>query len=112
MVTSNLQNPDIGRNIGLRLAELAEQPYEPGNDDLLRTFGVYRQRPREDNFYMVRIRIPFGILRSHQLRVLGELANQHGRGLADITVRQNLQLHWVRPESLPAVMEELYAIGL
>lgn len=57
---------------------------------------------------MVRIRIPNGVLDSRQLRTIADLAERHGRGVADITVRQNFQLHWVTLESLPEVFQALW----
>jgi sulfite reductase (ferredoxin) len=57
---------------------------------------------------MVRIRIPNGVLDSRQLRTIADLAERHGRGVADITVRQNIQLHWVTLESLPEVFQALW----
>jgi len=57
---------------------------------------------------MVRIRMPNGVLDSRQLRTIADLAERHGRGIADITVRQNFQLHWVTLEGLPAVFEALW----
>ena len=63
-------------------------------------------------YFMVRMRIPNGILTSEQARVIADLAEKHGRGLADITVRQNVQLHWVAVESLPDVLQSLWRVGL
>src|SRR5271157_1527368 len=63
-------------------------------------------------YFMVRIRIPNGILRAGQLRTIADLSKRFGRGVADITVRQNIQLHWVTPESLPEVLEALEEHGL
>jgi len=63
-------------------------------------------------FFMVRIRIPNGLLSSHQARTIADLAERHARGVADITVRQNVQLHWVTIESLPEVLETLWRVGL
>jgi sulfite reductase (ferredoxin) len=62
--------------------------------------------------FMVRIRIPNGLLRSEQLRVIAGLARRYGRGVADLTVRQNIQLHWVTIEALPELLEELWRVGL
>ena len=62
--------------------------------------------------FMVRIRIPNGILRARQLRAIADLSQRFGRGVADITVRQNIQLHWVTAESLPEVLETLEQHGL
>ena len=62
--------------------------------------------------FMVRIRIPNGALHSHQLRAIADLAERHARGVADITVRQNIQLHWVALESLPEVFQALWLKGV
>ncbi len=63
-------------------------------------------------YFMLRIGIPNGILTSHQLREIGRIAREHGRNLADITTRQNIQLHWLTIESLPEVVDALDKIGL
>ncbi len=63
-------------------------------------------------YFMVRIRIPNGIVNSHQLRTVAHLAQQHARGIADITVRQNIQLHWISIEALPEVLDSLAQCGL
>jgi sulfite reductase (ferredoxin) len=63
-------------------------------------------------FFMVRIRIPNGLMTSEQVRAIASLAEKHGRGVADITVRQNIQLHWVTIESLPEVLQSLWNVGL
>jgi len=62
--------------------------------------------------FMVRIRIPNGIIESSQLRTIADLAERHGRGVADITVRQNFQLHWVTLEALPEVFRALWLQGV
>jgi sulfite reductase (ferredoxin) len=62
--------------------------------------------------FMVRIRIPNGIIESSQLRTIADLAERHGRGVADITVRQNFQLHWVTLEALPDVFRALWLQGV
>jgi sulfite reductase (ferredoxin) len=63
-------------------------------------------------YFMVRIRITNGLLTSRQLRTIADLSQQHARGSADLTVRQNIQLHWVTIESLPDILEALWAVGL
>ncbi len=63
-------------------------------------------------FFMMRIGIPNGIATAAQLRAIGTLARDHGRDLADITVRQAIQLHWLTIESLPAAVQMLDAVGL
>src|SRR5271163_1683235 len=89
-----------------------------------RSWGIYTQgdgqgviggangEGKATHFFMVRIRIPNGILRSAQLRSVADIAERHARGVADITVRQNFQLHWVTIESLPEVLGTLWRAGL
>jgi sulfite reductase (ferredoxin) len=89
-----------------------------------RSWGVYTQgdgagvvggkngEGKATPFFMVRIRIPNGLLSSHQARTIADLAERHARGVADITVRQNVQFHWVTIESLPEVLETLWRVGL
>ena len=55
------------------------------------------------DYFMMRIGIPNGIISSAPLRTIGGLTRKYARNLADITVRQNLQLHWLTIESLPEV---------
>ena len=62
--------------------------------------------------FMVRLRIPNGLLRSHQMRVIADITRRYARGIADLTVRQNIQLHWVTIEALPELLEELWRVGL
>jgi sulfite reductase (ferredoxin) len=92
-----------------------------------RWYGLYTQRAQgipggrtailepeelEDKFFMLRVRIDGGVLSSQQLRVVGEIASTYGRDLADITDRQNVQLHWIRVEDVPRIWEKLEAVGL
>jgi sulfite reductase (ferredoxin) len=63
-------------------------------------------------YFMVRIRLSNGIVRSDQLRAIADLTEKHARGIADITVRQNIQLHWVTIEALPEIIDTLVSSGL
>ncbi|MFZ0686246.1 MAG: nitrite/sulfite reductase [Terriglobales bacterium] len=90
----------------------------------LRWWGVYTQgdgagvtggqngEGRALQCFMVRIRIPNGLLSSEQLRTIADLTHRYARGIADITVRQNIQLHWVTIEALPDLLEALARVGL
>ena len=89
-----------------------------------RTWGLYSQgdgagvtggRNGEGKavpFFMLRVRIPNGQLRSDQVRAVAHIAEKHARGVADITVRQNFQFHWLTIESLPEVLDTLWGVGL
>ncbi len=63
-------------------------------------------------YFMMRVGIPNGILSADQLRVIADITRKHARNLADITVRQNIQLHWLTIESLPEIVDALDSIGL
>ncbi len=92
-----------------------------------RWYGLYTQRrpgidggktatcePEEldDRYFMMRIRIDGGQLDHDQLRVIAEVSRRYARGTADVTDRQNIQLHWVEIENVPAIWEALEAVGL
>ena len=63
-------------------------------------------------FFMMRIGLPNGLLTSHQLRVIAGLTKMYARNLADITTRQNIQLHWLTISDLVEVTDRLTEIGL
>ncbi len=108
-----------------RYAELGFDAIEPDDLALFRWYGVYTQRAAEsaasgepgpseqtDGLFMLRIKFPNGIVTAEQLRAIGRLSVRYGRGMGDITTRQNIQLHWLRIEDLPVVLDELNAVGL
>ncbi|MFB1041957.1 nitrite/sulfite reductase [Streptomyces chrestomyceticus] len=93
----------------------------------MRWWGLYTQRkpgidggktavlePEEldDTHFMLRVRIDGGRLSVAQLRAIGEVSQEYARGTADITDRQNIQLHWIRIEDVPAIWEKLESVGL
>ena len=63
-------------------------------------------------YFMLRIRLSNGFLTARQLRAIADLSARYARGSADITVRQNIQLHWVSVENLADVLEKLFEVGL
>jgi sulfite reductase (ferredoxin) len=89
-----------------------------------RWWGVYSQgdglglaggkngEGKATEFFMLRIGLPNGLLTSHQLRVIGGITNKYARNLADITTRQNIQLHWLTIADLVDVVDALNEIGL
>ena len=66
----------------------------------------------EDPFFMLRVRIDGGQLSAEQLRVIGGISTEFGRDVADVTDRQNVQLHWIRIEDVPEIWRRLEAVGL
>jgi len=73
----------------------------------MRWFGIYQQKPNEGHF-MWRIKIPGGFCTPAQFREMGKLANEYGRGFADVTTRQDIQLHWMTIENFPDALDRVY----
>src|SRR5436190_20018442 len=59
----------------------------------LKWWGLYHDKPKIGTF-MLRVKIPGGILTPAQLRTIGEISNVHGRGEGELSTRQNIQLHY------------------
>ena len=77
----------------------------------LRTFyGVYGQRHKDR--YMVRVKVPQGILDDQQLETLGRIAREFSRGFGYVTTRQDIQFHFVFMEKVPTVLRLLAEAGL
>ncbi|GAB2609016.1 nitrite/sulfite reductase [Pseudactinotalea suaedae] len=99
-------------------------------DDLhgrFRWMGLYTQRKQgidgsrtskleadalSDRYFMLRVRIDGGALTTDQLRTIATISQTFARGTADISDRQNIQLHWIRIEDVPEIWERLEAVGL
>ncbi|WP_341940996.1 nitrite/sulfite reductase [Microbacterium sp. LWH10-1.2] len=121
---------------GLNVRERIENVYAQGGfasidpTDLhgrFRWWGLYTQRKPgidggrtaqlephelEDEYFMLRVRIDGGQLTTHQLRVIGEISTEFARDSADLTDRQNVQLHWVQVEDVPEIWRRLEEVGL
>ncbi len=75
----------------------------------LKWVGVF-YRPVTPGKFMLRLRMPNGILSSEQMLVLGHIVQRYGDdGNADITTRQNLQLRGIRLEDIPDIFNRLQA---
>ena len=77
----------------------------------LQWWGLYHDKPKIGTF-MLRVKIPSGILEPAKLRAIGEVSNRYGRGDAELTTRQCIQLHWLELASLPDVFADLEATGV
>jgi sulfite reductase (ferredoxin) len=66
----------------------------------------------EDSYFMQRIRLDGGRMTSDQLRVIADISTRYGRDVADVTDRQNIQLHWIRIEDVPAIWGALEGAGM
>ncbi|MBM2621144.1 nitrite/sulfite reductase [Actinoplanes sp. LDG1-06] len=74
--------------------------------------AVLEPHELEDEFFMLRVRIDGGALSVAQLRTIAQISQEFGRDSADITDRQNIQLHWIRVEDMPEIWRRLEAVGL
>ncbi|HEY0262968.1 MAG TPA: nitrite/sulfite reductase [Granulicella sp.] len=63
-------------------------------------------------YFMLRIALPNGIVSSEQLRTIGSLTRRYAHNIADITTRQNIQLHWITIQDVPEIVGELTRVGL
>lgn len=72
--------------------------------------GIYEQRAVGK--YMVRIRIGAGLVLPYQLERIAQLSKTYGNGVVHITTRQDIQIHEVKIEDTPAVLESLLEAGL
>ena len=61
---------------------------------------------------MQRIKIPFGGLNATQLEMLADLCEEYSDGIAHITTRQDVQLHFIHIEDTPALMRRLASVGI
>jgi len=96
-----------------KVLEYSSRNEAPSEDDKFRLkyFGLFHVAPTQDSF-MLRLRVPGGILSSHQLRGLARLAKQYGCGRADLTTRSNIQLRGFKPRDIVRVLNDVQALGL
>lgn len=130
--SEQIKKDDDGLNVRARIIDIYSKKgfSSIAPDDLrgrFRWWGLYTQRRHgvpggrtalvephelEDEFFMLRIRVPGGVLTSGQLRVIAWCSERFGRDVADVTDRQNIQLHWIRIEDVPRIWDELESVGL
>jgi ferredoxin-nitrite reductase len=85
---------------------------ETDRDHRLKWVGVFF-RPVTPGQFMMRLRMPNGILTSTQMRVLAQVVQRYGdEGSADITTRQNIQLRGIRISDLPDIFNRFHAVDL
>ncbi|NMO93154.1 nitrite/sulfite reductase [Actinomycetospora sp. TBRC 11914] len=79
----------------------------PGTDT-----GHLEEEELDARHFMMRVRVDGGALTTEQLRVIGEISQTFARDTADVTDRENIQLHWIRVEDVPEIWRRLEAVGL
>ncbi|MDR7562203.1 MAG: ferredoxin--nitrite reductase, partial [Armatimonadota bacterium] len=97
-----------------RFASLGWEAIPKDDVERLKWWGIFlrRQSEGEPGYFMLRIRIPNGIATAAQVRELATIGREVGRGIADITTRQQIQLRWIRIEDVPEILERLRRVGL
>jgi ferredoxin-nitrite reductase len=93
----------------------------PGEVERLKWVGIYPQKQGGDAF-MMRIKVPGGVLTPEQTRVVGKIAadfaqgpipNAHfGNNFLDLTTRQDVQMHWIKMENVPEIWRRLEEVGI
>src|SRR5215207_1875580 len=101
--------------------DLAAMSEVPGEVERLKWVGIYPQRGSGDAF-MLRVKVPGGVLTPEQARVVGRIAtdfangpipNPHfGNNFLDLTTRQDVQMHWLRMGDIPEIWRRLEEVGI
>jgi len=89
-----------------RQGEISADEFRP----MRLSYGLYYQL--DHTSHMQRIKIPGGMLTSAQMNCLSDVAERHGRGLAHVTTRQDIQIHWVPIEDVGDMYERLHQAGI
>ena len=99
----------------VRFAREGWKTIAPDDTERLKWVGVFHRKPTPGHF-MMRVRMPNGIVTAAQARLLGEITLEAGRAsgrpIIDVTTRQQVQLRWVTIEKVPEVIARLEAAGL
>jgi len=96
------------------LPAMIEAGYEAvPEEDFVRMqwYGLYHDKPKL-GYFMLRVKIPGGVLRPAKLRTIGGISQRFGRGFGELTTRQNIQLHWLELARLPEILGILADGGL
>ena len=101
--------------------DLSSMDEVPGEVERLKWVGIYPQKQGGDAF-MMRIKVPGGVLTPEQARVIGQIAvdfangplpNPHfGNNFLDLTTRQDVQMHWIKMENVPEIWRRLEEAGM
>jgi len=95
-----------------RYAKTGFASIEPDDFDRMKWYGVYRQKPKESGYFMMRTKVPGGQLTAERAQALEGIAQRFGHGFCDITTRQTIQFHWLKIEDIPEIFSTLAAVGM
>jgi sulfite reductase beta subunit-like hemoprotein len=74
------------------------------------SYGLYYQL--DHTSHMQRIKLPGGRMTADQVDVLADVTDRYGRGIAHITTRQDIQIHWVPVEQIMGMYDQLLTAGI
>ena len=96
-----------------KLLAHADKNRAPAPEDIFRFkfHGLFYVAPAQDSF-MLRLRVPGGILTAQQMRGLARMAEDWGSGRTDITARANLQIREFQPKDIVRVLNKVEELGL
>lgn len=95
-----------------RYAKTGFASIDPEDFDRMKWYGVYRQKPKESGYFMMRLRLPGGQVTGAQAQKISELGDRFGHGFSDITTRMTIQYHWLEIGDIPTIFSELDAAGI
>ena len=84
---------------------------DPENRFRFKYHGLFYVAPAQDSF-MLRLRVPGGVLSSAQMRGLASVAEQWGCGRVDLTTRANVQIREFAPENIVNVLNAVQKLGM
>lgn len=107
-------DPTLGGTIARALADPAADRFSDDDEQFLKFHGIYQQDDRDkrktgkEYIFMIRGRIPGGIVKPEQYQVFDELASRYGNGTLRITTRQSFQWHGVVKRGLGPLMKGIH----
>ena len=78
---------------------------------LFKWYGLYEHRHEKGQF-MIRLKLTNGCLTAQQLATIADIAEKQNRGFADVTTRQDIQLHWIAMADAPGIVKQLEAVSI
>jgi sulfite reductase beta subunit-like hemoprotein len=92
----------------------SEQGWESLSEDdlfMCKWAGLYTHR-HEKGYFMLRTKHPGGVITPEQLDTIADIADKQNKGFADITTRQDFQLHWVHHKDAAGILKRLQSAGI
>ncbi len=110
-----IESPTLAGHLAATLADPAAEVFSADDEQFLKFHGIYQQDDRDKRkiakhfMFMIRGRIPGGVLSAAQYRVFDDLATRYGNQTLRITTRQSIQFHGVVKTGLGPLMKGIHA---